>query len=84
MLEQLLERNLSTKHGIRLVPCSTVSGSVLIPAIRPAKLVLEKGGSVFQAEEVFIGFSDFAPEGTLLLGGNIILKQANKSFTEVR
>ena len=84
MLEQLLERNLSTKHGIRLVPCSTVSGSVLIPAIRPEKLVLEKGGSVFQAEEVFIGFSDFAPEGTLLLGGNIILKQANKSFTEVR
>ena len=31
-----------------------------------------------------LGFSSFAPADTLLLGKNIILKQANKSFTEVR
>ena len=84
MLSELESENLSTRFGIRLVPCSTVSGSVLIPAIRPQKVEIEQGGTLFEAENIMLGFSSFAPADTLLLGKNIILKQANKSFTEVR
>lgn len=84
MLFAIKEKSLSTEHGIRLVPCSTVSGSVLIPAIRPQRLVAEMNGAELEAEEVMIGFSEFAPKGTLLLGKNIIFKKADKSFTEVR
>lgn len=84
MIFAIKEKDLSTEHGIRLVPCSTVSGSVLIPAIRPQKLVAEINGTVLEAEEVMIGFSEFAPKDTLLLGKNIIFKKAGKSFTEVR
>lgn len=84
MLSVLKSGDLSTEYNIRLVPCSTVSGTVLISAIRPQRLVIERGGTELEAEDAMLGFSEFAPEGTLLLGKNIILKQANKSFTEVR
>lgn len=84
MAAVLKNGDLSTEYGVRLVPCSTVSGTVLIPAIRPQRLEIEHGGVRFEAEDVMLGFSEFAPENTLLLGKNIILKEANKSFTEVR
>ena len=80
----LKNRDLSTEYGVRLVPCSSVGGTVLIPAIRPQRLEIEHGGTVLEAEDVMLGFSEFAPENTLLLGKNIILREANKSFTEVR
>lgn len=76
--------DLSTEYRVCLVPCTSIGGTVLISAIRPQRLEIEHGGTVFEAEDVMLGFSEFAPENTLLIGKNIILKEANKSFTEVR
>ena len=69
---------------MRLVPCKTVSGNVLIPAFRPDKLILDMNGTRYEAEEILIGLSRYAPENTLILGRNIVLKQAGKGFSEVR
>lgn len=84
MLSAEDDYDLSTRLGMKLIPCKTVSGGVLMPAFRPEKLLLNMQGAVFEAEEVLIGLSRFAPENTLILGKNIILKQAGKAFSEVR
>ncbi len=80
------EKDYSTvkDFGMRLIPCKTVSGNSLIPAFKPDKLMVEMRGTPYEAEDVLIGFSDYVPENTLILGKNIILKQAGKGFSEVR
>lgn len=84
MLSAENDYTLSTDLGMRLVPCKTVSGNVLIPAFRPDKLILDMNGTRYEAEEILIGLSRYAPENTLILGRNIVLKQAGKGFSEVR
>lgn len=84
MLSAETDYTLSTDLGMRLIPCKTVSGNVLIPAFRPDKLILDMNGTRYEAEEILIGLSRYAPENTLILGRNIVLKQAGKGFSEVR
>ena len=84
MLSAENDYTLSTDLGMRLIPCKTVSGNVLIPAFRPDKLILDMNGTRYEAEEILIGLSRYAPENTLILGRNIVLKQAGKGFSEVR
>lgn len=84
MLSAEEDYSLSTDLGMRLIPCKTVSGGVLIPAFRPDRLTVEMNGTQYEAEDVLIGLSRFAPENTLILGKNMILKQAGKGFSEVR
>ena len=75
--------NLSTEYKFLFVPCKTVSGTVLIPAFRPEKLILENEKGEFEAEDIMIAISEFVPENTLILGENLILKENNKIFSEV-
>ena len=84
MLSAEEDYSLSTDFGMRLIPCKTVSGNVLIPAFKPDRLVVEMDGTQYEAEDALIGLSRFAPENTLILGKNLILKQAGKGFSEVR
>ena len=79
-----MENNsLSMEKGFYLVPCKTVSGSVLIPAFRPEKLILINSDGEFEAENIMIAVSENVPENTLIIGKNIILKSTNKIFSEV-
>ena len=70
-------KNLSTEFGIRIIPCKTVNGTVLVPAFRPDKLVIKSENGDFEAEEVVIAVSEFSPENTILIGKNLILKEKN-------
>lgn len=74
---------LSTRMRMKLVPCQTVSGSVLIPAFRPEKVILEKKGIQWEADDLWIGLSDYAPEGALLMGKNIVFRKTNQLISEV-
>ncbi len=84
MIEAEQNYTLSTKLGMKLIPCRTISGSVLIPAFKPDKFIVNMRGMRYEAEEALIGLSPYAPEDTLILGKNIILKQAGKGFSEVQ
>lgn len=74
---------LSMKAGMKLVPCKTISGSVLIPAFRPEKIVMERKGVQWEADDLWIGLSDYAPEGVLLMGKNIVFKKTDRFISEV-
>ena len=78
------KKDLSTEFGFRYIPCKTISGSVLIPALKPEKVVLESGGSVFEAEEIFIGISENAPKNTVIIGSNVVFREKDKIISEVR
>ncbi len=83
MLEAMLKKDLSTEYAFRLVPCNTVSGSVLMPAFKPDLVLINNEKGEFEAEELLIGLSEFVPENTLIIGKNVILKEKGKIFSEV-
>ena len=83
MLSAIENKSLSTEYRIRLIPCKTVSGSMLIPAIRPEKLIIENEKGVFETEDILIAFSENVPENMLIIGDNIIYKEKGKFFSEV-
>ena len=84
MFSEAQKNGLSTEFGFRYIPCKTVSGSVLIPAFKPEKVVVENKNGSFEAEEILIGISENVPENTLIIGKNIILKEKNSVFSEVQ
>ena len=79
MLYEIEKSNLSTEYKLRFIPCKTVSGSMLIPAFRPEKVVISNENGEFEAENIMIAFSKNAPENTLIIGKNIILKEKTTS-----
>ena len=83
MLAAMMKEDLSTEYKFRLIPCKTISGSVLVPAFRPDKLVLKNENGEYEAEEIMVAVSENAPENTLIIGQNIILSEAKKFFSEV-
>lgn len=83
LLSAVRRKDLSTEFGFRYIPCRTISGSVLIPAIKPEKVVIESSGSFFAAEEILIGFSENAPENTLIIGNNVFFYEKDKIISEV-
>ena len=83
MLSALKKTDLSTEYGLRIVPCKSVSGSVLISAFRPDRTVVLNEKGEFEIEDVMIAISENVPENTLIVGKNIILKEKNKIFSEV-
>ena len=83
MLSAIKNECLSTKFGLKLVPCKTVSGSVLMPAFRPEKVFIKTENGEFEAEDIMIGISPNAPYKTLIIGKNLILRQKKKIFSEV-
>lgn len=74
---------MSTEFGFRIVPCKSVSGSVLILAFRPDKTLIINEKGEFETEDIMIAVSENVPENTLIVGRNIILKEKNKIFSEV-
>ncbi|MBQ7873587.1 MAG: sigma-E processing peptidase SpoIIGA [Oscillospiraceae bacterium] len=83
MFSAMEKGGLSTEYGFRLVPCKTVSGSVLMPVFRPSKVLIKNENGEFEAEDIMIGLSSNVPEKTLIIGKNLILKEKNKVFSEV-
>ena len=81
MISEIKNQNLSTEFRLMLIPCKTVSGSMLIPAFRPEKVIISNGNGEFEAENIMIAFSENAPENTLIIGKNVVLKE--KIFSEV-
>ncbi len=81
MLSEIESMNLSTEFKLRLVPCKTVSGSMLIPAFRPEKVIISNENGEFEAENIMVAFSKNVPENTLIIGKNVVLKE--KIFSEV-
>ena len=75
MLDEMGNKNLSTKFGIRLIPCKTVNEMVLIPAFRPEKLIIKSESGEFEAEEVVVAVSPYSQKKTVLIGKNLILKE---------
>ena len=80
MLLSMIKMNLSTEYKFRLIPCKTISGSVLVPAFRPDKLVLKNENGEYEAEEIMVAVSENAPENTLIIGKNLILKEKDNFF----
>ncbi len=83
MISIMKNEKVSMEYGIKLIPAKTVSGSVLIPAFKPEKVEIKNENGDFEAEEIMIGVSEYAPENTLIMGKNIILKEKGKVFSEV-
>ncbi len=83
MLLAMKNKTLSTDFKFRLIPCNTVSGSVLISAFRPDSVLIKNEAGEYEAEDIMIGLSEFAPENTLIIGKNVILKEKGKLFSEV-
>ena len=75
MLCAMETKEMSTENRFCLIPCKTVSGTVLVPAFRPEKLVLINSEGEFEAENVVIALSENAPENMLIIGKNLILKE---------
>ena len=83
MFAAIEKMDLSTEFGLRIVPCKSVSGSVLILAFRPDKTLIINEKGEFETEDIMIAVSENVPENTLIVGKNIILKEKNKIFSEV-
>ena len=83
MFEAIEKMDLSTEFGLRIVPCKSVSSSVLILAFRPDKTLIINEKGEFETEDIMIAVSENVPENTLIVGRNIILKEKNKIFSEV-
>ena len=75
MFFAIKENSLSTEYKLRMIPCKTVSGSVLILAFRPEKIIFENEKGEFEAEDIMVGVSENAPEETLIIGNDLILKE---------
>ncbi len=83
VVSALKKNDLSTEFGFRYIPCKTISGSMLIPAIKPEKVIVENEGTFFEAEEILIGISENAPEKTLIIGKNAVFSEKDKIISEV-
>ena len=68
-------KEMSTENRFYLIPCKTVSGTVLVPAFRPEKLILMNPEGEFEAENVMVALSENVPENMLIIGKNLILKE---------
>lgn len=79
----LREKDMSTEFGFRYIPCKTISGTMLIPAIKPEKVIVESGETLFEAEDILIGISENAPEKTLIIGKNAVFSEKDKIVSEV-
>jgi stage II sporulation protein GA (sporulation sigma-E factor processing peptidase) len=75
MYSAMERKEMSTENRFCLIPCKTVSGTVLISAFRPEKLILMNSEGEFEAEDVVIALSENAPENMLIIGKNLILKE---------
>jgi len=84
MLSAIRKNTLSTDFGLRYIPCKTVSGSVLIPAFRPEKVIIENENGTFEPEDILIGISKNVPENTMIIGKNLVLKEKHSVFSEVQ
>lgn len=78
-----LGESLSTENLFRYIPAKTVSGTVLMRAFVPDKVIIENEKGTFEAEDIMIALSENVPENTLIIGKNAILKEKGKVFTEV-
>lgn len=74
---------LSTEKPFRYIPAKTVSGTVLMQAFLPDKVIIENEKGIFEAEDIMIALSENVPENTLIIGKNAVLKEKGKIFTEV-
>ncbi len=83
MLSALKKGEVSTKEKIFAVPCRTVSGSVLMFAFLPDMVVIINGKGEFETEKIMIAVSENAPENTLIIGKNVILKEKGRIISEV-
>ena len=84
VLSAIRKNTLSTDFGLRYIPCKTVSGSVLIPAFRPEKVIIENENGTFEPEDILIGISKNVPENTMIIGKNLVLKEKHSVFSEVQ
>ncbi len=83
MLFEMMKSNLSTEYKLRLIPCKTVSGCVLMAAFRPDKMIVKNAVGEFETEDVLVAVSKNVPDNTIIIGKNIILKEKDKVFSEV-
>ncbi|MBR3936298.1 MAG: sigma-E processing peptidase SpoIIGA [Oscillospiraceae bacterium] len=83
MFSEMKKDMVSTDARIKSVFCSTVSGTVLINAFRPEKVVIENENGSFIAEDILVAISENVPDKTIILGKNIILSEEGKVFSEV-
>lgn len=83
MLSEMKKDGVSTDIRIKSVFCSTVSGTVLMSAFRPEKVVIENENGSFIAEDILVAISENVPDKTIILGKNIILSEEGKVFSEV-
>lgn len=83
MFSEMKKDMVSTDARIKSVFCSTVSGTVLISAFRPEKVVIENENGSFIAEDILVAISENVPDKTIILGKNIILSEEGKVFSEV-
>lgn len=83
MLAAMENGDLSTEYKFRFIPCKTVSGSVLMAAFRPEKVCIKNEKGEFEAEDIMIALSPNAPEKTLIIGKNLVLKEKDRIFSEV-
>lgn len=78
MFSALKKSDLSTEYNLRIVPCKTVSGSVLISSFEPEKVLIFNENGEFEAEEIMISVSENVPENTMIIGRNVVLKERNR------
>jgi len=60
--------------GMRLVPCRTASGAALLPAFRPERLCISRGGKTMEAEAAYIALST-STENRMLIGSNMCFSE---------
>lgn len=75
MFEAMKNMDMSTEYNFRIIPCKTVTGSVLTKAFRPEKFVVINENGEYEAEEILIAISENVPENTLIVGKNILLNK---------
>lgn len=83
MLSAMMKPDLSMEYKLHLIPCKTVSDSVLMAAFRPDKMIVKNAVGEFETEDVLVAVSKNVPDNTIIIGKNIILKENGKVFSEV-
>lgn len=75
LINSIKSNRFNVESGLRFVPAKTVSGTVLMPVFKPEKMEIYNEKGEFEAEEVMVAVSENAPENTLIIGKNIVLKE---------
>lgn len=83
LFSALVKGKMSTGERTFAVPCKTVSGSVLIFAFRPERVMIINEKGEYEAEEIMIALSENVPKNFIIIGKNVVLKEKDKIFSEV-